>query len=247
MAGISQTAGAAGAGTVDCSVQLTAEPCEALPQYAGTQVVDGFGDDFCKVPAFELNFTNAEKVIEYTNPGFSLYPERAIARVAWSESYVHVFVRVEDPFIETADQIEYIYGADSIELMITADETLAGNPAQNPSAMHIIAGPWASSDWGMAAGALPSKQALPWEQYAVATDATGYNVELKVPWPNGMTVSASTRVYFDMALNAAVEGITGQVDVRDAQAIYRMGYTTTRDSCGEPWCDDDLWCRTKLN
>lgn len=244
-AGTNEVAGAAGAAAIECAVQVTAKPCDSLPQYTETQVVDGFGDDFCKVPAFELNFTNADKVIEYTRPGFSSYPERAIAHVAWSEAYVHVFVRVEDPFIETADQIEYIYGADSIELMITADDTLAGNPAENPSAMHIIAGPWANSDWGMAAGALPNKMALPWAQYAVATDATGYSVELKVPWPNGMTVRSTTLVYFDMALNAAVEAITGQVDVRDAQAIYKMG-RVTGDTCGEPWCDDDLWCPTYL-
>lgn len=226
-------------------MQMTAAPCDHLPQFTGTQVVDGYGDDFCSVPAFELNFSNAAKVIEYTNPDFSGYPERALAQVAWSESYVHVFVRVEDPFIETADKIEYIYGADSIEVMITANDLISGDPSKDASALHVISGPWATSDWGMAASVLPTKVALPWDQYAVATDATGYNVELKVPWPHGMKVDSTKRVYFDLALNAAVKEIRGQVDVRDAQAIYHLGFVS--GSCAEPYCDDRLWCRTRLD
>ncbi|MGE5787490.1 MAG: sugar-binding protein [Myxococcales bacterium] len=239
---------AGGGGATKCAGE--AHPCRAIPKFQGSQVVDGNGDDFCQVPAFQFDFSNADKFFAYNEAnihGRGDFPEHVTARIAWSQSYVHAFVRVDDPFIEKAENIEYVYGADSIELMISADDHLSGDVTKDASVMHIIAGPWATSNKGMAASVIGTKRALPDDQYVVTIDEHGYSVELRIPWPDGKTVAAEQRIYFDMAINAAISAIQGQTDVRDAQAIFRVKETSNKESCGQPYCDDLMWCQTKLD
>jgi hypothetical protein len=249
------TVGAAGTTSVVCAVG--ADPCSSIPQFTGTQIVDGSGDEFCAVPSFELNFANAATFVEFNgNYGPSRYPERAIARVAWSTTHVHVLVRVLDPYVIRASAIDYIWGADSVEVMISSQSNLTGSTANDASAMHIIAAPWQGSTTGMAAaarttGTTTTHQQLPDGQFAVATDSDGYTVELMVPWTGIAKVSAASRVRFELALNVAEEGITTGANVRDAQAIYYYPANPPAISpCGidvEPYCDDRIWCPTNLN
>ena len=252
------TAGGNSAGTGETagSCPTGANPCVSIPQFTANAVVDGQGDEYCGVPSFELNFTDASRVVEYNGTfGRTHYPERALARVAWSTNYVHAFVRVIDPFVAEAESLDYIWGADSIELMISANRSVTGSSANDSSTLRVVAAPWKSSALGMAASVLTSGTSsaytqLPDGQYAVVVDAQGYSVELKVPWPNHLTVSASSKVMFDFALNSAVADVTAGGNVRDAQATFYLGAVMGSSPCGMnilPYCDDRTWCASNLD
>src|SRR5690606_25918201 len=69
-------------------------PCSSseVTRLTNEHVLDGYGDEFCNVPAFELNFANAAH-------GVSNLPQTALIRVAWSAEALHFFAEVSDPEI----------------------------------------------------------------------------------------------------------------------------------------------------
>jgi len=231
----------------------TATPCSGLPAFTGTQVLDGNDDDFCSVPAFELNFNNAAsnggRVVVY-NSGTSNYPERAQARVAWDSFGIHAFIHVIDPkFVAAADSAS-IYNADGIELLFTSTTSgLSGGTAQDSGvAMHVIVSPPLGVK-SQASGVNGSQNPLDPSLFWAGTESTGYKVELKLPWP-GTPPTAGSQIKFDMELNSA-DGIsvTGDAGPRDAQAILYQGPDPGNSPCGSPlypYCDDRLWCSTTL-
>ena len=81
------------------------------------------------------------------------------------------------------------------------------------------------------------------------TEANGYKVELKLPWP-GTPPSKGSQIKFDMELNAADGNSTaGDAGPRDAQAILCQGSDPGNSPCGTdlyPYCADRLWCSTSV-
>ena len=231
----------------------TATPCSGLPAFTGTQVLDGNDDDFCNLPSFELNFSNAAgnggRVVVY-NPGGTSYPEHAIARVAWDSAGIHAFIHVTDPNFVAATDIGTIYNSDSIELLFTSTTSgLSGGTAQDSGlAMHVIISPPLAAK-SQATGYNGSQTALDPSLFWAGTESGGYKVELKLPWP-GTPPSKGSQIKFDMQLNSA-DGIstTGDAGPRDAQALLYQGSDPGNSPCGSdlyPYCDDRLWCSTSL-
>src|SRR5690606_27377863 len=89
------------------------DPCTAstIVEMPVNQEVDGFGDEFCEVPGFELNFANAAR-------GAADLPHSALVRVAWSEQAFHFFAEVEDPEIATNQEIDSLWSGDVVELYL---------------------------------------------------------------------------------------------------------------------------------
>lgn len=242
-----------------CATVLTgATPCTSIAPFSGEQQVDGSDSEFCAVSSFELNFTgSAATIVEYNTPTSDVvYPERATVRIAWSASHLHAFIRVLDENVVPAADLPNIWDADGIDLLITTNRTVTGSTDDDASAMHLIVAPGSDALPGLASSVKTSgtagvQSALPAEQFVTTTDSAGYVVELMVPWPNGATVSASQRMYFDFTLNSAGPTVAGN-GTRDAQAIlYRgsLGPFATPSPCGTPvypYCDDRVWCPTKL-
>jgi hypothetical protein len=217
--------------------------------------MDGYDDDFCSVPSFEMSFESADTVFQYKGDySRSRYPERVIGRVAWSPMHIHAFFHVIDPYVVPAESIDYIWGADSVEFMITIGEPLSGRTASDKGTLHVTAAPWKGSNSGMAAlvktsGNSATHEALPADEYFVRTTDDGYAVELDVGWPDVAMASSLSRVRLDLALNAAVEGLGDDPNVRDAQAVYFMGREPATTTCVDtlsPYCDDRLWCSSKF-
>jgi hypothetical protein len=231
----------------------TATPCTGLPAFTGTQVLDGNDDDFCNVPSFELNFSNAASnggKVKVYNGSSTSYPERALARVAWDASGIHAFIHVIDPNFVPATAVDTIYNADGIELLFTSTTSgLSGGTSQDSGlAMHVIVSPPFAAR-SQATGTNGSQTALPASQFVAATESSGYKVELKLPWP-GTPPTSGAQIKFDMELNAA-DGVStaGDAGPRDAQAILYLGSDPGGSPCaGElfPYCDDRLWCSTTL-
>jgi len=225
-------------------------PCSALAHFTGTQVVDGKDDEFCNIPSFELNFSNAAagggKVIENNSTGRS-YPERAVARLAWDASGMHAFIRVYDTTFTPATSTQ-LWNGDGIELFFSSSTSVTGLVYNDTNTLHVIVSPpLAQSSIDTASSG--TQTALPASEFATGTDSSGYWVELSLPWP-GSAPAASAQIKLDMQLNAADgQTLVSDLYVRDAQAILALP-TTTTTSCSssniQPFCDDRLWCTTTL-
>ena len=233
-----------------------ATPCTGLPIFAGTQTVDGNGDDLCSVPSFTFTKAAAAKVNNYNNIPDSQF-ESIVARVAWSPLGLHAFFDVTDASVQsvntvpgvTADQaLTKSYQGDSIEIYITSNNTVTGLTGTDNNSLHIIVpatGPAVSVKTDNSGAGTPT--ALPAAQYRQAKTSGGYAIEVLLPWPGGAAAGGS-QVRFDLAYNSADTTFGGVDDMRDAQVIYYVG-TIDKPACGstaEPYCDDRLWCATTL-
>jgi hypothetical protein len=233
----------------------TATPCANIPKLAGTQTLDGKGDDMCSVPSFQFNAQNAAKVIKYNSEPL----EDVTVRVAWSAAGLHLFADVKDASVQSVNTVDSgsatskAYQGDSLELFISSSNTVTGLTATDNNTLHVIVpatGPAVSvktSNSGGSSAGTPT--ALPAAQYKQSTSSTGYAIEVLLPWPGG-NPSAGTTVRFDMALNSA-DSTFGNVDnLRDGQMLFYIGTvssTTCKSNDGTvPFCDDRTWCETKL-
>lgn len=222
-------------------------PCSAIAHFAGTQVVDGKDDEFCAIPSFELNFTNAAVVNEYNTKG-KTYAERVVARVAWDAAGIHAFIRGYDITFLPGTSTQP-WNGDGIELMFSSSTAVTGLTSIDTNTLHVIVTPpiaEISKDTSSTGALTP----LPAGQYATGSDASGYWIELSLPWP-GTAPAAGSQIKFDFQLNAADGPSSDYYDsyVRDAQAIFTQGPVTS-STCGSstifPFCDDRTWCTTTL-
>jgi hypothetical protein len=244
------------------------DPCYSLPRYLGKQVVDGYADDFCGVPAYV--FVPANEVItgpETNNPGLDL---RATVQAAWSSSALHVFVHVEKwpvfPQLQWA-----IYDGDAVEMCVAGSrDDLTGNPDGDPGTTHIIAAPIQPdggvvlSDGGIAVGdggiALiygtnsPQNSAplgSPMQFASRLEEGVGYDVELEIPWIalGAGAPAPGSYVGFDVGLDIVLPDDAGTQTVYQAfHAVVSTQHAS--DACvspvAYPGCDDRTWCRPAL-
>jgi hypothetical protein len=208
----------------------------------------------------QFSAANAADVIKYHGVA---PPEIATVRVAWSAAGLSAYIDVLDASVETVSmvdatqQISKIYQGDSIELMISSSNNVTGLTGTDNNTLHVTvpaAGPAVivktSDSGGASQGAYTS---LPTNQYAQKITATGYAIELRLPWP-GATPTAGSTVRFDIALNSADSTYTNVDDLRDGQLIFYLGTLTGPTTCqgtgsdgNVPFCDDRLWCSTTVS
>jgi len=240
--GTPPTGGASG----DCSA-ATMDPCDSIPQFTGTQTVDGNDGDVCSLPSFVLNTDSAQHVrVDHT--GSESRPESASVRLGWSSAGLHAFITVTDPAVVPNGALEEIWNGDGIELMFASTaQGLTGNTGSDPATHTSIAATPGLAASIQTVGGSASSSALASDSYETSVVAPGYTIELLLPWP-GSAPSSGTQIAFDMALNSADDDPAGAPDGRDAQAILYLG-SVGGSTCGdtaEPWCDDRTWCTPTL-
>lgn len=239
-----------------CSGGTAADPCKTgLPKLAGSQTVDGNGGELCSLPFVVLNAQSAAKIINYNNVPTSQF-ETATARIAWDASGVHAYVDVQDASVQTASMADpsqataKAYQGDSVELFFSSSNNLTGLTSQDSNSIHVIIpanGPAVSvKDTGNSGTAT----ALPAAQFAQANTATGYAIEVSIPWP-GSAPSAGGAIRFDLALNSADKSFTSIDKMRDGQLIHYVGTVSGSTTCqgadgAVPWCDNRTWCQTTV-
>jgi hypothetical protein len=234
----------------------TAAPCTSLPKFGGSQTLDGDNGDFCDVPSFQFGVANAAANHNYNNvPNSQL--EVVTAQVAWSATTgIHAFFNVKDTSVQTVNMadpsqaIDKAYQGDSIELFITSSDNVTGLTASDNNSLHITVpanGPAVLVK--TSGGGSATHTALPTSQYFQLVTATGYVIELQLPWP-GNAPSAGGRIRFDLALNSADKTFGNVDDMRDAQLVFYLGGAGGSTSCPnnspDAWCDDRTWCSTTL-
>jgi hypothetical protein len=233
----------------------TATPCTNIPKFAGTQTLDGKGDDMCSVPSFLFSASTAARVMKYN----STPPEEVTARVAWSSAGLLLFADVKDASVKSVYSVDpnqavnKAYQGDSIEVFISSSNNLTGLTSADNNTLHVIVpavGPAVSVKTSNSSGSSSgTPTALPATQYRQATTDTGYAIELLLPWPGGAPAAGAT-VRFDMGLNSADSTFGNADDMRDGQMLYYVG-TVTNTTCKSndgtvPYCDDRTWCATTL-
>jgi len=232
------------------------DPCKTLPKLGWTQTLDGKGDDLCGVPSFQFTAQTAAKVNNYNNVPLSQF-ETVTARVAWTAAGISAFFDVLDSSVQTVNDKDPTqaqnksYQGDSIEMFISSSNTVSGLTGTDNNTLHIIVpanGP-AVQVKTSSSGSTPTL--LPTGQFEQLKTATGYAIELQLPWP-GSAPSSGTQVRFDLALNSADSNCSGVDDMRDGQMIYSLGTVSGSTTCqgsGDgtvPYCDDRTWCTTTL-
>jgi hypothetical protein len=232
----------------------TVDPCDGIPAFTGTQTVDGKADDFCSIPSFELSFANAAGVNnnKVTSGSTSDFKQRAVAKVAWSADALHAFIQVFTKPVRSNSSVDKIWDGDSVEMMITTNGSASGTTSTDDKALHVIANNSiavtvkSTGESGTHTQISDSNQV--WVGY-MGNDE-GYAVELKLPWPGGATPSSGASVRFDLALNVDTESVDPTVWGRDAQAVLNMETVSGTSTCSAtpatPFCDERLWCSTKL-
>ena len=251
--------GDGGDGGIVDNCAVGGDPCKQIPMFTGTQNLDGMGDDFCSVPALKFDLDHSAKHIDYHTTA----PEVATVRAAWSAAALSVYVDVQDASVQTVSmadatqEISRIYQGDSIELMISSSNNVTGLTGTDTNTLHVTipaAGPAVSvkttNSNGASQGAYTTLPAT--GVYVQRMTATGYAIEMRLPWP-GSAPSAGTTVRFDIALNSADKTFTSVDDMRDGQLIYYIGTVTGNTTCqgtgGDgtvPYCDDRTWCSTTV-
>ena len=217
-----------------CST-ATIAPCTTIPKFTGTQTLDGKGDDLCQLPSFQFGVANA--AVKRTSAGLVAFFDVKDASVQT--------VNMKDP----SQAINQVYQGDSIELYISSSDTVTGLTGTDNNTLHITVpanGPGVLVK--TTSGPTAAHTALPTTEYAQAVTATGYAIELKLPWP-GAAPSSGTKVRFDLALNSADTNCSGIGDMRDGQLLFYLGSvggTSTCSSGPDAWCDDRTWCSTTL-
>jgi len=235
-----------------CTISAgTVNPCSQIPAFPGTQTVDGDASDFCGVPAFQLSFANAAGVNNnvVSSGSTSGYPQRVLARIAWSADAIHAFFEVYGDPVRAQSDPGNLWNGDSIELMLTTNSNPPGLTSQDSSSLHIIANYTKVVSVKSTAESGTPTELTDNSKFKVGYMTGGYFVELQLPWP-GTAPTSGSKMRLELAMNVDSADIQPGTWARDAQAVLAMTALTGTSTCSAspatPFCDERLWCPTTL-
>ena len=245
-----------------CRITVGNDACATIPRFPRnvTQVVDGYGDEFCGIPAMEFDVNGCPTMI----PGGELpiLPERVFLRVAWSQRDFHLHVKVVDPNVVVNPADTSLWNGDAVEIYIAGssgtDAGLTGqyNGNNDGGAIQIVLAPPGAGKptRGQAffnyAGRHESTSIDP-SSFAGRLTSDGYELELIYTWALIARPRApGAKIAFDIAIGAQQNADAGG---RQLQCIISNVFVDGRDACGympgtpaQPWCDDRTWCQPEL-
>ncbi len=249
------------AGDASCSPPSGADPCDAIPELQGTQVVDGSNSEFCSVPY--ITFYAGDGVIP---PGTPEFPDPApvlTLQVAWTRTGLAVFAHVQEPNPSPPPGADAIYEGDAIELFVAASSTsLTGDGGGDKGTFHFILA--ATSASGQAVGESYASNGgstppvpLQSSTFVGKLVADGYDVEATFPWANfgGTAPTRNAVIGFDFGVDIATnKSPDAGPDAGHDKTIQTFYFSNTRkatkpNNCGilaEPFCDDRTWCTPQL-
>jgi len=185
-----------------CSIVLGGSLCTSVPRFAGSQVVDGVGDEFCEVPATVLSTRSGVPFPQTAQPTVD---DALTVRVAWDDSGLHAHFHVDDPVLVRDFRLDSSWaGPDYVELDIGGTFPLTGfydgetndagfmnvyfNPESTLTPIKGFTGPVPAqatagfaflqgTNYGIERAPLPDIA-----RWAYRTVAGGYEFELYLPW-----------------------------------------------------------------
>lgn len=244
--------------TPSCPGPSTGDACTLVPRLPRAQKVDGFGDEFCDVPATSFDAKSAQYV-EPSKPPAGV-SSTARVHVAYSDAGLHVFVHVADPKVVVAPytSVPLLTNGDSIEICAAGfgDVTGSFSHGVDVGAAHIVIAP---PYGGFPPRALRydsfedgTPAALPSTDFAGRLVDDGYEIELHLRWADLTgthgTPVAPQKIAFDVSINLSDDG---KARVLQETLGFRP-QTKPSDDCvhngttAEPYCDDRVWCTPSL-
>jgi hypothetical protein len=231
-------AGGGGTGGTTGCAGLTANPCTTIPRFTGTQVVDGFDNDFCNVPGYVMDLANAGYVNATTTP---VSATRTVMRIAWSTAGLHGFVHVDDPNVIVVGNF---YDGDNVQFFISAERPVSGLPPTDGGDQLYTAPPF---------GTNPATSQVTYitttaRQVVGQIVAGGYDIEVLWPWSAATTAMTSGKIIgFDVMVGV---NDTSTASARDFEygIVLRTPITTTTcpSTTIQMYCDDRTWCEPVL-
>ena len=223
------------------------DPCSAVFALSGKQTIDGSDSEFCAIAPITIDATSAD--VKYPSPPPSWAIASMRVRVAWSSVGLHLHFAVTDLTVAPAPAGALHFQGDSVELYVAGFDALTGafDGTRDKGAMQIIVtrpAPDGSARAGIYyVGASTTELAK--SQYISVARASGYDVEVLLPWSQlqGTSIGPGKRIGLDFAYN----------DRRDLTspdqlyAGYRLIGIPAGDSCRFIYCDDRLWCTPSLH
>lgn len=246
-AGTTQTGEGGAPNNVDC-VTAPIDPCAGIPHFVGIQTVDGDSSDFCGIAPFSIEMATSPY---YRSPKPPLASTtRAVFRVAWSATALHVFISVADatPHPNQSGSLLNVWNGDNIEFYASPKAPTGlfnATRTYDYGAFQVIAAaPGVAVPGGQAAyTSTGAAYAVPGTQYKVSTTAQGYSVEAQIPWTDAAP-TAGAKMGFDAGLSDDVDGFTNiNSEYRDYYALlFNASYHGNCTTYYEPYCDSHNWC-----
>jgi hypothetical protein len=244
-----------------CTIIVGNDACDTVPRFPTgvTQVIDGFGDEFCTIPAMEFDVNDCPTMI----PGGELpnLPEKVYLRVAWSQFHFHLHVKVEDPNVLVNPADTSLWNGDAVEIYIagTSGAGLTGSydGTDDGGAIQIVLAP---PGGGHAARGQAffnpgdgrhTSTRIDASTYAGRLTSDGYELELIYTWlPIANPRVPGAKIAFNIAVGAQQVLDAGG---RQLQCIISNVFVDGEEACGytpgtpaQPWCDNRTWCQPEL-
>jgi hypothetical protein len=235
-----------------CVKPVGGDACQSIPAFTGKQVIDGYDDDFCGIPATQFPYTSGVIVHDAMGPPIldAGTSNSALIRVGWSMDALHLFIHVHDPEWVAPSPGVCVATCSEVEIYLAAPGMLTGTytGTNDGGATQILfsAPPSTAVAFYTGGQPIPIDPSL----YASVVTNDGYNVELQFPWPalHAEPIISGARVALDFAFDVQ--------DVPDAGREYQAIYGDqpvdggASQACGsdpsQPWCDDRTWCTPRL-
>ncbi|MEO7590535.1 MAG: sugar-binding protein [Byssovorax sp.] len=226
--------------------QVKVPLCKSIPSAPGgfAQVVDGDAAEFCAIP-FTTFDPSGGQYRTCPRPAWLDDAEpRAAVRAAWSAAAIHVHVRVDKATAVAPNDAGELYKGDAVELFFANVEAPTGALDADHSVTIIVAPPLTVGG----PGTLSASKAFT-GAWTTRLDATGYDVELTLPWSllGGALPAANRTIVWNFGIDvAAPSGPRFQSFLR-----YEL------PDAGPVWCDDNAspkpssndqsWCQATLS
>jgi hypothetical protein len=221
------------------------------------QRVDGYGDDFCGVPALPFDPAKWQPVSLLDSVGPTPSFPGSTLQVAWTggqDGALHVYAHIAKwPAVPQPADAGIFWG-DAVEILVsTSAANLTGQTGGDKGAGHVLVAPIPpDSAQFFPANSGTSGETLARAEYATRLEpGVGYDVEVQIPWAtlDASAPSPGSAIGFDAVVDIRVATEDGGDDWwQVALIVEALPVGVPPGGCGatnpsyQPYCDDRTWC-----
>jgi hypothetical protein len=219
---------------------VTADYCDLIPAFTGTQVVDGKDDEFCNVPAMELTYADAgyqnQKIMSASTTG-----SKILLHAAWDSDALHLHARIETSSVNVNSFGKW-YEQDNLQVFFKGNAPTGGT-MESDKAIQLGYNPpvdmTPTFEKITQTNSPPPQDFITVESFAREVEG-GYEVEVKASWPNSVSPSSGAEMAFNF--------IVGENSGSNFEYEYGLN-VAANPSCTQGgtgiYCNTNNWCSPK--